>query len=380
VERHTLPASLLDFTLAAYGQVRRVLAAGLQVGRSPRWQSRDPGSCMCHPRTYTSTNQRAPAAPSPLSQNYPLRQPNRIRWEEFPVEVGLLTHLTRLTRLCTGHDVRLPNDPGVLPTAGGSLRALEIASDKSGDFDDPQACVEALLPVAAGLEALDVGASRLTPAQAARLAAALPRDIARLRIAIDDPGEWRRKKYGCGAWSGLPVNELELECPPADLALLARATRLERLSMRTLSGAEPAALAAELRALPRLRVLQLGDANKFDERRPLFADGAAAAAAAAAPNDSDAEEGAPPPAAASDAFVAAVAGLPFLRELSLRGIYVGDEAEAALLLAAPRLSALHLWVCGSSDNMVAGLAARLRAAAGRGALSLKVRKWTSSPP
>jgi hypothetical protein len=282
----------------------------------------------------------------------------------------MLTHLTRLTRLCTKRDVRLPDDPDVLPTAGGSLKVLQLATDLTGynDFSDPQACVEALLPVAAaGLEALDIAYSCLTPTEAARLAAALPRDIALLHVG------WNK-----GAWAALPVTSLELYRPPAaDLALLAAASRLERLSLTTLSGVDLAALAAALQALPRLRVLQLGDAYKYN-RRPLFADGAAATAAAAPDDGSDAEEGVPPPVDACDAFVAAVvAGLPNLRELSLRGVYVAGEAEAALLQAAPRLSALVLWVCGLSADAAAGLAARLRAAAGRGALSLDVREWTA---
>jgi hypothetical protein len=48
---------------------------------------------------------------------------------------------------------------------------------------------------------------------------------------------------------------------------------------------------------------------------------------------------------------------------------VGGEAKAALLEAAPRLSALRLVACGLGAEEAAGLAAQLRAAAGRGALS-----------
>jgi hypothetical protein len=278
------------------------------------------------------------------------------------VAPGLLTHLTRLTRLCTRPDVLLANDPAALPTAGGSLRVLELAGDAAaGYYPDPRprACVDALLPVAAGLEALDLGDSSLTGADVARLAAALPRDIARLRIKASDEL----------AWSALPVTSLDLDHPPADLALLAAAApRLERLSLGRVAGVEPAALAAALEALPRLRALQLGNDwhRAFEPVVPARAAAPEAAAARAAP---------PPPAEAVDAFVAAVAGLPSLRELSLTAFDFGRKAQAALLEAAPRLSALRLAICGASAEEAAALAARLREAAGSGVLSLEVRKW-----
>jgi hypothetical protein len=284
--------------------------------------------------------------------------------EVFPIaiEAGMLTHLTRLTRLRTRRDLQLPNDPAALPSAGGSLRVLELASD-AGGYDrhfQPKACLEALLRVAPGLEALDVGESSLTPADAARLAAALPRDIARLHI----------KTYTGRMWSALPVTSLELEGqPPEDLALLAAATRLERLSLSSFVGVEPAALAAALQALPRLRALQVGNdwRRAFEPVVSVYASAPQAAAARAAA----------PTAEAVDAFVAAVAGLPALRELSLTGFHIRGEAEAALLEAAPRLSALRLSVCDLWAAAASELAARLRAAAGRGALSAEVRTWGS---
>jgi hypothetical protein len=270
----------------------------------------------------------------------------------------LLTHLTRLTRLCTRMDLVLPNDPAALPSAGGSLRVLELACD--GD-EEREASLEALLPVAAGLEALDVGRSYLDAADAVRLAAALPRDIARLRVRTDD----------ARVWSALPLTHLELRDLPDDLALLAGASRLEWLSVWTVSGAEPAALAAALQALPRLRVLQLG--SKYERAfEPTASSAHSAALAAAAPTGADAGDA---PAEAVDAFVAAVAGLPSLRELTLTGFHVGDEAKAALLEAVPRLSALRLSACGLSDEAVAALAAQLRAAVGCGPTSLEVCAW-----
>jgi hypothetical protein len=143
------------------------------------------------------------------------------------------------------------------------------------------------------------------------------------------------------AWAVLPVTSLDLLHLPADLAPLARASRLERLSVHSASGAVPAALAAALQALPRLRVLQLGNKREraFSRHK------------------------------ASDAFVAAAARLPSLQHLSLAGFSLGAKAKAALLAVAPRLSALRLEACGLSAEAAAGLAAQLRAAAGRGALS-----------
>jgi hypothetical protein len=279
------------------------------------------------------------------------------------MEAGMLTHLTRLTRLRTRRDLQLPNDPAALPSAGGSLRALELDSDAAGYDSDlnPRACVEALLRVAPGLEALEINDSSLNPADAARLAAALPRDIARLRIKTND----------ARVWSALPVTHLELEGqPPEDLALLAAATRLERLSLSSLVGVEPAALAAALQAMPRLRELQLGNdwQRAFEPVPPLPAYMAAPVAAAPAGV-------AVPTPEAVDAFVAAVAGLPSLQELSLTGFHISGEAKAALVEAAPRLSALRLLVCGLSADAASALAAQLRAAAGRGGLSLEVRAW-----
>jgi hypothetical protein len=262
----------------------------------------------------------------------------------------LLTHLTRLTRLST--PVVLSDDPAVLPSAGASLRVLELVRDRLYDHD---ACIEALLPVAAGLKALDINNARFTAADAARLAAALPRDIARLRVGTSDER----------VWSALPVTVLELHSPPADLARLARASRLERLSVSTVSGAEPAALAAALQALPCLQALDIGDGRSFAFKL-------SAAPVAAAPAGAGARDAPPLAADAVDAFVAAVAGLPSLRELGLKGVYIGSKAKAALLQAAPRLSALRLSVCNLSDDAAAGLEAQLRAAAGRSPLSLEV--------
>jgi hypothetical protein len=283
------------------------------------------------------------------------------------LERGLVTHLTRLTRLCARRELALSNDPDVLPSAGASLRVLELAYD--GD-ERGQAAVEALLPVAAGLVALDIGESFLTPADAARLAAVLPRDIPRLHIATWDQS----------MWSVLPTTHLELEVLPADLTLLAGASRLERLSVKEIPVADPAALAAALQALPRLRSLDLGDDchRAFTPAPPLPA-GHPAAPVAAAPAGGGAGN-APPTAEAIGAFVAAVAGLPSLRELSLAGFRIGRRAKAALLQAAPRLSALRLVVRGLPTRPVDGkavaeLAAQLRAAAGPGALSLEVRAW-----
>jgi hypothetical protein len=271
-----------------------------------------------------------------------------------PLERGLLAHLTRLTRFCTLPRAVLPNDPDVLPRAGATLRVLELACDRD---KGGKASIEALLPVAAGLEALDVGDSRLTAVDAARLAAALPRDIARLRVVTIHER----------VWSALPITSLELKHPPDDLALLAGASRLERLSMSTVSGVDPAALAAALQALPRLRALQLGDWGRraFDPRGRSTGDAAAPAAAAAAH--------APPTDDAVDAFVAAAAALPSMRDLCLNGFYVGGKAKAALLDAAPRLLSLSLSAYGLSAREAAALTAQLRAAAGRDALYLYIR-------
>jgi hypothetical protein len=260
------------------------------------------------------------------------------------LQPGLLTHLTRLTRLCICGQLRLPNDPAALPSAGGGLRVLELP--RLSLCDPTWAPIEALLPVAAGLEALDINDLWLTPADAARLAAALPRGIARLHFA---PRIFRQPGAD-GAWAALPVTSLELERPPADLSLLAGASRLERLSVDMVSRASAAALVAALRALPRLRVLQLG--MDFGH---LFA--------------GDQQARAP---GAFDAFVAAAVGLRSLRELRVSGCPLGGNAKSALVEAAPRLSALRLAHCGLSDGEAAGLAARLRAAAGRNALSLEV--------
>jgi hypothetical protein len=154
---------------------------------------------------------------------------------------GLLTHLTRLTRLCirpyasSEHNaIRVPNDPAALPSAGGSLRVLELARDYAGRSSrDPRVCIEALLPCA-GLKSLRIGKSRMGVADAARLAAALP--------------------------------------------------RLERLVVDRVEGAPPAALAAALRALPRLTTLQL-NGKTVPARFP----GVGGAAGAAPPDDSAAQ-------------------------------------------------------------------------------------------
>jgi hypothetical protein len=313
-------------------------------------------------RTATAPTSYRPTLPHPQSA---VDESVRCVFINFlePLESGLLTHLTRLTRLCTRRRVRLPNDPAALPSAGASLRVLELAHDGYGGH---RAAVEALLPVAAGLEALDVGESSLTPAEAARLAAVLPRDIPRLHIAT----------WGQRAWSALPITSLELRDMPADLALVAGASRLERLSLETISDADPTALAAALQALPRLQVLRLGGGlHRAFEPAPL-PEGGPAAPLAAVPAGAGAGD-APPTAKAVGAFVAAVAGLPSLRELGLAGFHIGREAKAALLQAAPRLSALRLAVCGLGDRKVAALAAQLREAAGRGTLPLlEVDAWS----
>jgi hypothetical protein len=272
----------------------------------------------------------------------------------------MLTHLTRLTRLCISSFesceddavIQVPNDPAALPSAGHSLRVLELARDYEWEgHQHERGSIEALLPLAAGLESLVIRDSRLSPAAAARLAAALPRDMARLHIG---------PRRGSRAWAALPVTSLLLDRPPADLALLAGAARLERLIVESVSGTKPAALAAALQALPRLRVLQLGtiDCRAFNL-------GATSGGGAAAPPDGAAK--------ASDAFVAAAARLPSLQYLSLAGFYLGRRAKAALLEAAPRLSALRLWACGLSDEAAPRLSAQLRAAAGRGPLSAPQR-------
>jgi hypothetical protein len=212
-----------------------------------------------------------------------------------------------------------------------------------------RAPILALLPVAAGLEWLKIGDSRLKPADVARLAAALPRDIGWLHIGPtwDDFG-----------WAALPATSLVLPRAPADHTLLAGATRLERLTVRDISAAAPAALAAALQALPRLRTLELGTSYY----RPFCAP---PTGGPAAPSGDIPE--------ASDAFVAAVARLPSLQYLELAGFCIGDEADAALMAAAPRLSWLHLEACGLSAEAAAGLEARLRAAAGRGPMSAPMR-------
>jgi hypothetical protein len=274
------------------------------------------------------------------------------------LEPGVITHLTRLTRLCTRPAVLLPNDPAALPSAGGSLRVLELYRDAAGHHYEPGPCIEALLPVAAGLEALGIDDCRLTPADAARLAAALPQDIPRLQI----------KTIDARVWSVLPVRTLELEHPPADLALLAAATRLEWLSVSSLVGADLAALAAALQALPRLQALQLGSRWQLPFEPDTFQTGQMPTAA-----EDAAWRAAQRPAEAVDAFVAAVAGLPALRELTLSGFHIRGEAEAALLEAAPRLSSLRLAACGMCADATAALAAQLRVA--NGALSLEVGAW-----
>jgi hypothetical protein len=255
--------------------------------------------------------------------------------------------------------VEVPNDPAALPSAGGSLRALDLARDYETCTDGPndrRVCLEALLPVAAGLESLVIHDSWISPAEAARLAAALPRDMARLRVKT------RRNDIACAV---LPVTSVEGGsgvCPtPAGLARLAGASRLERLVLHDVTGAAPAAMAAVLRASPRLRTLQLGT-----EQQRAFDLGASSTGGSAMPSAASAE--------ASDAFVAAAARLPSLQHLSLTGFYVGGEANAALIAAAPRLSALRLVACGLSAEAAAGLAAQLRAAAGRGALSARRRQ------
>jgi hypothetical protein len=279
-----------------------------------------------------------------------------------------LSHLTRLTRLCIPSDgiyrfntVQILNEPDALPSAGGSLRALEVACDYEVNThgpNDPLVCIEALLPVAAGLESLDLGDSWMSRADAARLAAALPRDMARLHM---EPRSNRHVAVATRhvAWALLPVSSLEVVCPPADLNVLAGASRLERLIMHNVAGTAPAAMAAALQALPRLRTLQLSarDGRVFDA--PVTGGWEAPPGATAEP---------------SDAFVAAVARLPSLQHLGLAGFHIGGEAKAALVEAAPRLSSLRLAACGLSAKAAARLAARLRAAAGRGPLSARQRQ------
>jgi hypothetical protein len=86
-------------------------------------------------------NQRQPHAPQPRRA---AEQDNSQKYLDAPVflESGLITHLTSLTRLCfpssPSHDtrwhdtIRVPNDPDVLPSAGGSLRALVLPCDPGG--------------------------------------------------------------------------------------------------------------------------------------------------------------------------------------------------------------------------------------------------------
>jgi hypothetical protein len=357
---HDLPASLLDLTLAARSEVRGDQGFGGQAARQETQPCRNPGPRACSACYYWCwggvggnrfethrTFHLTPRQDKVADAAYDAGEVHT----RMVLEPGLLTHLTRLTRLCTRPDLMLPNDPDALPSAGSSLRVLVLACDATSAGHEPRPCIEALLPVAAGLDALDVAEWHLTPGDAARLAAALPRDIAQLRIKADDPS----------LWAALPLTGLTLEFLPADLALLAGPPRLWQLSVSIVEGVDPAALAAALQALPRLRALQLGDGW----HRPFqpFAWGADAGAAA------------PPTAEAVDAFVAAVAGLPSLRELSLEGFHIGRKAKAALLQAAPRLSALRLAVSGTTNEAAAALAAQMRAAAGRGALSLAVRAW-----
>ena len=136
----------------------------------------------------------------------------------LPSEPGLLTHLTQLTRLSfddTSYTtILVPNDPAALLSAGGSLRVLELAQDYDTEIEEnPRACIEALLPVAAGLDTLVIHKSGLDPADATRLAAALPRDMARLHIS---PTFWVQQDES--AWAALPVTSLELLYPPTELA------------------------------------------------------------------------------------------------------------------------------------------------------------------
>jgi hypothetical protein len=268
---------------------------------------------------------------------------------------GVLTHLTRLTRLCipscgifdTPNDIRVPNDPAALPSAGGSLRVLELGFDDGGNhWEHPRVSIEALLPVAAGLESLHIDDSALCPADAARLAAALPRDIAWLHIGPRHES----------AWALLPVVQ-PAPLPPAgrpgparrrDAAQAAdRGKRCRRCACRRGGGAAGAALPAHF---------ELG--NSYHRA---FFPGAPSTGSQATPSG--------PAAEASDGFVAAVARLPSLRYLSLEGFRIGTKAKAALLEAAPRLSALRLVACGLTVGGAAAAAAQLRAAAGRGPLS-----------
>jgi hypothetical protein len=309
-----------------------------------------PATPTSHTHTHTPTHTHTHTHPAPPSQDSITESPHCAAYgKPLPLEPDLLTHLTRLTRLCISrfdasevNAIRVPNHPAALPSAGGSLRALELAHDYAElDPQQARASLQALLPVAPGLESLVIGDSCLAPADAARLAAALPRDMAWLHI----------NPRNDSAWPLLPVTSLELDRAPADLALrLAGASRLERLIVGSAHGVPPAALAAALQALPRLRALQLGTEHTMFYAHPPAA----------------------PPGVASEssaAFVAAVASLPSLQHLSLAGFSIGGEAKAALLEAAPRLSALRLAACGLSLEAARRLAAQLRAAAGRGALS-----------
>jgi hypothetical protein len=342
--------------LAFWGFEPNRLAAGVRLVLLPAPSPTAPASATNH--THTPT----PYPAVPPGQDAVTERVEQVYGRSLTLESGLLTHLTRLTRFSTSRHafdfadtfkaktIRLPNDPAALPSAGGSLRAIELEQDYEGrNYEHPRVCLEALLPVATGLESLDIAHSCLFPADAARLAAALPQEMAWLHLvpAVPDP----RNDFG---YAVLPVTSLGLSRLP-DLNLLAGRTRLERLTVRSVSDAAPAALAGALQALPRLRMLQLGNLMEAVARKY------APSTHTHTPSGTATEPW--------DAFVAAAARLPSLRYLSLAGFYVGPEAKAALLEAAPRLSALRLADCGLSVEAAAGLAAQLRAAAGRGPLA-----------
>jgi hypothetical protein len=183
-------------------------------------QGRRPGDkamgCAANVQRATTAHPAVPLSPPP--QGYVTED----AWKHYgcvaPLEPGMLTHLTRVTHLRLIRGVQLPNDPAALPSAGASLRVLEMLCDARDELPElsdegstrpPEAPIEALLPVAPGLEVLDIHESCLTAADAARLAAALPRGMARLQIGTRD------KRVS----AALPMTNPEPRSLPADPAL-----------------------------------------------------------------------------------------------------------------------------------------------------------------
>jgi hypothetical protein len=75
----------------------------------------------------------------PPSQDDVTEAATGIYGEPVQLTPGLLTHLTRLTRLCTpfyrdSAAIAVPNDADALPSTGGSLRALELACEWESPF------------------------------------------------------------------------------------------------------------------------------------------------------------------------------------------------------------------------------------------------------